>query len=281
MFYLLNKKEGISSFKTIKEFAKQNNIKKIGHTGTLDCMASGLLLVATDEDTKLINYIDKGFKTYIAQMKIGFKSNTYDIMGNVEKVPLNKTNLNQKEVIKVIKSFEKEYEQIPPIFSAKKVNGQRSYKLAREGKFFLLKPSKVKIKKIKNIFKISDQEYKFEVTVSRGTYIRSLIHDIGLKLKTNAIMSALIRTKINNLTLKNSNQKLNINKILDYKVINLKTKEVLSLFQGKKIQLFFSNGEYAVKFNNEIIGIIKIEKNNVIKRNLFGKKVERLINESD
>ncbi len=281
MFYLLNKKEGVTSFATIKKFAKQNNIKKIGHTGILDKMASGLLLIATNEDTKLINYVDKDFKTYVAHMKIGFKSDTYDTTGNVEKVLFNNNDFSKEKIIKVIKSFEKEYNQVPPIFSAKKINGQRSYKLAREGKNFTLKPSKVKIKKIEKIVKISNFEYKFEVTVSRGTYIRSLIHDIGLKLNTNAIMSSLIRIKINNLTLKNVNQKIDINKILVLKIIKLNAKDVLSLLKGKKTKLFFPNKEYAVAFKNEIIGIVKIENNDVVKRNLFGKKIKRLTNESN
>ena len=83
MFYLLNKEKGLSSFKAIRKFAKENNIKKIGHTGTLDPLATGLLLVATDEDTKLIEYVDKGYKTYIATMQLGVTSDTYDSEGEV------------------------------------------------------------------------------------------------------------------------------------------------------------------------------------------------------
>jgi tRNA pseudouridine55 synthase len=275
MFFLINKEKGKSSFKTIKDFAKKNNIKKIGHTGTLDPMATGLLLVATDEDTKLINYIDKGYKTYLTKIKFGYKSNTYDSTGNIEKTFFDS---NENKVKKTILSFQKFYNQMPPIFSAKKINGQKAYQLARKGQKVNLKKARVEIKKIKNIKKINFNTYQFEVTVSRGTYIRSLIYDIGKKLNSDAIMIFLNRSKIGNLSFKDIDKKINIKDLLSIKIF--KINNIFNFLDGKKITIELEDGDFALEMKNEIVGIVTIKNKKVIKRKLFGKKCKRLIDES-
>lgn len=267
MFYLINKKKWISSFKSISEFAKKNNIKKIGHTGTLDPLASGLLLVATDDDTKLIEYIDKGSKSYIAQMKLGYISDTLDSEGKVEatNIPWEEDKVNE-----VIMSYVKTYDQMPPDFSAKKINGKRAYELAREGKVVKLKTSRVTIDEIKNIKKVDNDTYEFEVKVSRGTYIRSLIKDIGTDLKSGAIMTNLIRNKVAGLSLEDVGKEINAINLIKIQTIIIE--DLDSLFHGKSMEVIKEDGQYAVENNKDIIGIVNVENNQIIKRKLFGNK---------
>ena len=276
MFYLLNKRKGISSFKAIREFAKENNIKKVGHTGTLDPMATGLLLIATDDDTKLINYIDKGMKSYIAEMKLGYDSDTLDIEGEVVRVD---KSFNIEEAKDVIMSFEKEYDQMPPKFSAKKINGKRAYELARDNVDFELKPNNVKINKILNINIVDSETIQFEVEVSRGTYIRSLIRDIGETMGTNAIMSALERNKLSRYNISDANKEISSKELISLPHVEIQ--DMKRLFDGKEINIDEEDGEYAVIFHNEVIGIVNISDKKLTKRRLFGKKYERILNESN
>ncbi|TRM91293.1 tRNA pseudouridine(55) synthase TruB, partial [Sulfolobus sp. A20-N-G8] len=178
MIKLLYKPTNITSFKFIKNYARENNITKIGHTGTLDPLASGLMLIATDEDTKFIPYIDTQDKEYIVKLKFGFISDTYDIEGEIEEFSQNKVTLKQiEEQLKILVAKE---EQLPPVFSAKKVNGQRSYDLARQNKFLDLKPIKIKVLEYNILnFDHSQQTLELQFRVSRGTYIRTLVHDLG------------------------------------------------------------------------------------------------------
>lgn len=268
MFYLLDKPKGVSSFSAIKTFAREKNIQKIGHTGTLDPLASGLLLVATDDDTKLIEYIDKGFKTYDVTMIVGKSSDTYDITGTVIKE--SKELPTDKEVINAIKSFVGKQDQMPPIFSAKKVNGQKSYELARKGELVSLKSVEVEIKEIFNINKLSDDTYTFSATVSRGTYIRSLVHDIGNKLQCGALMSELRRVKIGNLDLQSVNNEVNIFSLLV--IPTIKTDKMKELLDGKSLSTDEPDGLYALEYKNDIFGIVKVEKKVMKADKLIGNK---------
>ena len=268
MFYLLDKPKGITSFSAIKKFSRENNIKKIGHTGTLDPLATGLLLVATDEDTKLIDYIDKGFKTYRATMVLGKESDSYDSEGKIlfEK----EVKSSREEIEEAIKSFVCTYDQMPPIFSAKRVNGKRAYDLARAGKEVKLKTSKVTIKTIENIEFISDTEVSFEVEVSRGTYIRSIIHDIGEKLSCGALMSELRRTKIGHLNESQIGKPVGVFHLLT--IDTLSTDRMKDLVNGKKIPTKLKEGLYALKYKNDIYGIVEVTKNFIKPKRLFGNK---------
>lgn len=276
MFYLINKRKGITSFKATKEFSKENNIKKVGHTGTLDPLATGLLLIAADDDTKLIEYIDKGSKSYIATMKIGYDSDTLDTDGKIVKVP---GKFNGKSVTKAINSFVKTYNQVPPNFSAKKINGKRAYKLAREGLEVKLNSSSVTIKQIINIKKIDNETYQFEAEVSRGTYIRSLIRDIAESLGTKAIMSDLIRNKLAGFSIDNYPKQVSALELIKINIIEIK--DLTDLFQGKAVKVDSPDGRYAIKYKKDIIGIVDIENKIVSKRNLFGNKYKRVLNESN
>ena len=276
MFYLLDKPVGISSFKAIRDFAKENNIKKVGHTGTLDPMASGLLLIATDDDTKLIDFIDKGKKTYIASLEFNLSSNTLDSDGEVTPYEVN----YPKEKVKdVIKSFIKEYDQMPPDFSAKKINGKRAYELARNGEEVSLKPSKIKVFEIKDIVNDGDNKWTFEITVSRGTYIRSIIRDIAEELGTKAIMTYLRRTMVAGFKEDSLNQWLDEKKLINLPLIEID--DMKSLFDGKPIKVEQKDGKYGIIFKDKIIGIINIKNDQIETRRLFGNKYKELLNESN
>jgi len=270
MFYLLDKPKGISSFSAIRRFAKENNISKVGHTGTLDPLATGLLLVATDDDTKLIDYIDKGFKTYRASMELGKVSDTYDSEGKI--VEVKKDLPLQKEIDEALLSFIGKQEQMPPAFSAKKINGKKAYDLAREGKEVKLKTSSIEIKEIKNIVHEVDV-ISFDVTVSRGTYIRSLIHDLGTKLGCGAIMTGLRRTEIGSLTEKELGKEVNVLSLLTLKTI--KTKNMKELIDGKQVYSSEKNGTYALEYNDDIFGIVKVNNKELKGVKLIGNKFRK------
>ncbi len=165
----------------------------VGHTGTLDPLATGLLVLLLGDYTKRAPELTKLDKTYEVTMKLGETSTTGDEEG--VKAVVNTKKPTVKELEEAIKSFEGEIEQIPPAFSAIKVNGQRAYKLARAGKEVKIEPRKVKIYKITGI-KYDYPIANFTARVSSGTYIRTLVEDIGNKLGTGAYMSDLHRTKV-------------------------------------------------------------------------------------
>lgn len=174
-----------------------NGIKnvKVGHTGTLDPFATGLLIVAIGrENTKKIDAFAHLPKTYIATLHLGATSDTFDSTGTIIENPDAKP-VDLEEIKKVLQSFIGEQDQLPPMFSAKKVNGQRLYKLARKGKEVKREPSRITIFDIK-FLNYSYPKLTIEVDSSAGTYIRTLANDIGQQLGLGAYCSALRRTKI-------------------------------------------------------------------------------------
>lgn len=207
MYILINKAKGISSFKAVAYLRKVTNIRKIGHAGTLDPMAEGLLIVAIGrESTRRINQFAKLDKEYIANIYLGKSTDTYDKEGKILREYTGKA-IDLKEIEKVIKSFLGEIEQIPPMYSAKKYKGKKLYELARKGIEVKRKASIVNILEIE-ILNYQWPNLEIRVKCSKGTYIRSLAKDIGDKLKTGAYLEELKRTRIGNYTL-NSAYSLN------------------------------------------------------------------------
>ena len=176
--------------------------KKIGHTGTLDPDATGVLPVCLGRATKVCDLLTDHDKTYETVLLLGKTTDTQDISGEILKEhPTD--HLNEAEVIKVIENFKGTYDQIPPMYSALKVNGKKLYELAREGKTVERKSRKVTIYQI-HIKKIQLPRVRMEVTCSKGTYIRTLCHDIGNRLGTGGCMEELTRTKVGRFELKDS-----------------------------------------------------------------------------
>lgn len=212
MYGIINlyKKTGISSFKQINLLKGLFEKVKIGHTGTLDPLAEGVLVVCVGKATRLADYIQAQYKTYQTEMILGFSSDSFDITGNMI-YGKDSTSLSDEEIVNIILTFKGEQNQLPPIYSAKKVNGKRLYKYAINNEQVVINESRINIIQI-NVNEISNDVFQnikvkrvcFDVQCSKGTYIRSLCNDIGDKLGVGGVMSKLIRTRVGNFTLENS-----------------------------------------------------------------------------
>lgn len=195
------KPEGISSFDVVRSIRKLSGIKKVGHTGTLDPMAKGVLPICLGKSTKIVDYIMKDFKIYKAVLKLGEVSDTYDREGKI--IQSSKVDVDENEIINVINSFIGEIDQVPPMYSALKVNGKRLYELARQGIEIERQSRKINIYDI-IIEEINIPYVTFEVKCSKGTYIRSLCYDIGEKLNCGALMWDLERVATGKFTKENA-----------------------------------------------------------------------------
>lgn len=195
---LIDKPAGWTSFDVVAKvrgILKHSGVNKpkVGHTGTLDPLATGLLVLTLGTYCKRAGEFSKLDKTYEVEMKLGQTSTTDDGEGEITNVSDKKPS--EEAVKEVINSFVGEIQQIPPVFSAIKVNGKRAYKLAREGKEVVIEPRTVTIDSITEV-KYEYPLIAFTADVSSGTYIRSLVRDIGEKLQTGAYMSGLKRTSV-------------------------------------------------------------------------------------
>lgn len=216
-FIVINKKKGITSFDVVRLAKKKLQTKKVGHTGTLDPQTDGVLVLAIGDATKYIPIISETKqKTYRAKMKFGEHRDTYDIEGSITKI--DDKQLTTTEVKSTLLSMVGKYDQYPPIYSAKKVNGKRLYDYAREGIEVEIKPSEVGIIDFPYIGEIIDNEIEFEVVVSKGTYIRSLIVDVATKLDTVAYMSDLCRTESDGFNIKDAilEEDITVESIIDF-----------------------------------------------------------------
>ena len=189
---IINKHEGVTSHRIVQILRRLFDTPRIGHTGTLDPMATGVLPILVGRAVKASDFLVAEDKEYVAEMTLGIVTDTDDITGEV----LTKTDIipSEEAVFEAIDSFIGEIEQIPPMYSAIKVDGRKLVDLAREGITVERKSRKVKINSIK-AEKIEENRYKMVVSCSKGTYIRTLCHDIGEKLGCGAAMSALNRTR--------------------------------------------------------------------------------------
>ncbi len=180
------------------------NIKKIkvGHAGTLDPLATGLLIVCTGKATKQIQQFQEMKKEYIATIVLGKTTPSFDLETEVDKI-FDISGIREDEVKEVLAQFVGDIDQVPPLFSAKNINGQRAYNLARKGVVKELAPNKVTIDEIE-LLAYNLPEIKIKVRCGKGTYIRSLARDIGEKLKNGAYLSKLIRTKIGDYEIDNA-----------------------------------------------------------------------------
>ena len=187
------KEKGFTSHDVVAKLRGILHMKKIGHTGTLDPDAVGVLPVCLGKGTGLCSMITDWTKTYEAVMLLGTVTDTQDTSGTVLKT--REVNVTKRQILEVCSSFEGEYDQIPPMYSALNVNGKKLYELAREGKVIERKARPVKILDIQ-ILEIDLPKVRMEVSCSKGTYIRTLCHDIGEKLGCGGCMESLIRTRV-------------------------------------------------------------------------------------
>lgn len=198
---IINKHQGVTSHKIVQLIRKLYNTRRVGHTGTLDPMATGVLPVLIGRAVKASDFLTAEDKEYSAEMTLGLETDTEDITGTVlaesDEIP------SPDEVIRVCQSFLGETEQIPPMYSALKIGGQKLVDIAREGGTVERAPRKIRIENIE-CEKITPKVYRLRVSCSKGTYIRTLCADIGKKLGCGAVMSSLERTRSASFTLEAS-----------------------------------------------------------------------------
>ena len=188
---ILDKPQGLSSHGAVHRIRKITGIERVGHAGTLDPMATGVLLVLLGSAVRLSEYIVDHDKKYRATVQLGIETDSYDATGNVSET--RAVNVSETEMCAAVESFIGKQNQIPPAHSAIQIQGKRAYKMARQGIELEMQPRAVEIYSIKNIA-IENNALTFDVHCSKGTYIRSLAHDIGAKLGTGAHLAALRRT---------------------------------------------------------------------------------------
>lgn len=260
---IVNKSEGFTSRDVVNKLSKIFNTKKIGHTGTLDPIAKGVLVVVIGKYTKLCEDLTQTYKEYIATFKLGILTDTLDITGKI--LDEKDVTVTEEEIRNVIASYKCVYDQEVPIYSSVKINGRKLYEYARNGENVVLPKRKVDIKNIE-VIDINKDIVKIKCLVSKGTYIRSLIRDIGESLKTHATMTDLIRIKqgifdiSNSYTLEdieNGNYKLiNIEDVMDICIVENDTylKDVIN---GVKLKLDIKNEYILFKHEGNNIALYK------------------------
>ena len=236
---LINKEKGMTSRDIVNIVSKKLNTTKVGHTGTLDPIAEGLMVLCVGEGLKLVELLTNHDKDYIAKVRLGIKTDTYDITGKI--LEEKDYKLDKIKLIETLESFNKEYLQTVPIYSSIKVNGKKLYEYAREGKEVALPKRLVKIGNVK-LLDFNSNSFTFSVTVSSGTYIRSLINDIGNKLGIPMTMEELKRTRVGSFYLKDASNINNLEIIPIIDAINIKKIDIDDTLYKK-----VSNG---VKINN-------------------------------
>lgn len=268
---IVNKAPNMTSRDVINILNKKFNTKSIGHTGTLDPIAEGVLVCLIGKYTKLTDILINHDKEYIASFKLGILTDTLDITGKILKE--EKVNLTKEEIQKTILSFKGTYNQEVPIYSAVKINGKKLYEYARNNEEITLPKREVNIYDIE-LLNIDNECLTIKTKVSKGTYIRSLIRDIGLKLNTNATMIKLIRTKLDKFTIEesytlediqNDNYKiLSLEDLIDLDTINVNEEMLFKIKNGQIID-YQTNKYILYKYNNQNIALYKPYQNNKIK----------------
>ena len=201
---VINKEKGFSSHDIVNKLRKILNTKKVGHAGTLDPNATGVLVVLVGAGTKLSKFLIEHDKTYIATIKLGEKRNTKDEEGEIiEEKEINRSTLKKENVKNVLSSFIGKQMQVPPIYSAIKVKGKKLYEYALNNEKVEIEPREINIYDIE-LIGLKEDEIKFSVHCSKGTYIRSLCEDIAEKLENLGYMKDLIRTRVNRFSIDNS-----------------------------------------------------------------------------
>lgn len=220
---LINKAKEMTSHDVVAILRRKLNIKRIGHTGTLDPMVTGVLPICIGNATRVSEYIMQQGKTYICKMKFGQATTTYDAYGEVTDSS-DKVDFTKEEILNGLKHFTGEIEQTPPIYSAIKIKGKKLYDYARSGQSLDIPKRKVNIYSL-DLLDIDGPEISFRISCSKGTYVRSLVHELGLHLGTFAYMTDLVRTKVGRFEL---DACVDINKIDDYSLEDIE-KSLISI----------------------------------------------------
>ena len=278
---IINKSKGYTSHDIVAKVKKITG-EKVGHTGTLDPLATGVLPLLIGKGTLCSKYLINHNKTYEVVLKLGIKKSTGDEEGDIiQEEKVDEKRLEEKEVKKVLESFLGEQEQIPPIYSAIKINGKKLYEYARKGQEVEVKPRRITIYDIK-MLRIDKKscEIQFEVSCSKGTYIRSLCEDIAERMGTVGYMKELQRTKVGTFTIEQSVlvedlTKENIeehiitieNLFKNLEHIKLNERKLQLFLNGVKLSFDLKDGLYKIYSNQQFIGI-GIVKDKFLKRDI-------------
>lgn len=264
---LINKKEGVSSRMVDNRLGKLFNTRKIGHLGTLDPFASGLLVIGINKGCKFLPYLDDSKKTYIASLYLGKKYDTGDCTGNIIE-EREVRDYSKEEVIEALNSFLGKGKQIPPIYSAIKKDGVPSYKKARKGEEVMMEPRDIEVFSI-NLIALMGCNIVFTVTVSRGTYIRTLGEDIATKLGTIGYLDKLRRTSIGNILLSEAKGEEEISEadIVDPTIyikgmyhVEIKEEKVNDVLNGKPLRISKEYGnQVLITTHGHGIAVYKIQ----------------------
>lgn len=288
------KEAGYTSFDVVAKLRGILHIKKIGHTGTLDPDAVGVLPICIGKATKICDMLTNTDKTYVATLLMGVSTDTYDTSGTI--LEEKEVNVTPEMVKKTIKSFIGEQDQIPPMYSAIKVNGKKLYELAREGKVIERKARRINIYNIE-IIDINLPRVKMRIDCSKGTYIRSLCNDIGKKLGCYGCMENLVRERVGNFSIDNTiiieeiQSLMKQNRIeevvlpidsvfISYPAVKVKEESQKACLNGAKLKLSdlvdgCYNENSCHKYyrlyleNNEFVGIYQKKQNNLVIEKMF------------
>ena len=263
---LLNKPAGMTSFDAVAKCRKIFHERKIGHTGTLDPEASGLMIILLGKYTKLLPYCVKNHKAYQATLKLGEMTDTEDIWGTIinTKTPSIHT---EAEIDNAVQSLTGDILQVPPMYSALKKDGKKLYEYARQGIEIEREARPVHISSLE-VEKIDETNYRMNAVVSSGTYIRTLIADFGKQLNELAIMSSLVRTKIEHLSLEDACtfEDLESGKVFlspiqvidpTYKIVE--TDRVTDIKNGKRIKLDITDSQVIFTSNGELLAAYELQ----------------------
>lgn len=271
---IVDKEKNYTSRDIVNIVSKTLKTKKVGHTGTLDPLATGILVICVGKATKLVDILTNHDKEYIADITFGIETDTLDSTGNIIREE-NKI-ISKEDITNVLNSYKKEYDQQVPIYSAIKINGKKLYEYARENIKVELPTRKVNIYDIELLkYEIIDNKTHIQIrcNVSKGTYIRSLIRDIGASLNTCAIMTDLRRTKLGNFNIEDSinikdikiDKLHSIEEVLkDYKQVEVTDDLEFKIKNGCKIENIYNEKYVLFKNINGIIGLYRNE-NNMLK----------------
>lgn len=284
---LIDKPKGVTSHDIVYKVKKLLN-EKVGHTGTLDPNATGVLPLLVGRGTKLSKYLMNHDKTYIVTLKLGEKTDTADSAGKViEKKEVSKEVFSKEKLLQTFSNFTGKILQTPPIYSAIKVNGKKLYEYARKGQEVEIKPREIEIYKISLIeINQTTNTIEFEVSCSKGTYIRSLCEDIAKELNTVGYMKELRRVQVGEFLIKDSitvedlqknedNKDFILSHFIDlqkyfakFRIIELSQEEARKFLNGVKLSSNKENGIYRVQSENKLIGTGILE-NNKLKRDII------------
>lgn len=274
----INKPSGITSFDVIRVLRRVLKEKRIGHTGTLDPLAEGVLVVCLGRATRLVQDIEGYSKIYTAGFELGYRTDTYDIEGKTIEES-EKKSATRDELDRVLKNFIGDIKQIPPMYSALKVDGQKLYDLARKGIEVERKARDIHIDFIE-VLEFDGVKGKIRCGVSKGTYIRSLIDDMGRELGTLATMNSLVREKVGDSSIDkaftledierlhnegNSSFLQSVEEFFTYPQLEIEEGKNLTLFlNGNTIRHQSPNGRYRVYCQNKFLGLANVN-NNLLK----------------